>query len=496
MKDIFKKAFISFLIIFPGITYGFSLSERVKEFTLDNGLKVLMLERHQSPTVSLTLCFKVGSVDESSGMSGTAHLLEHLLFKGTETLGTIDYKKEKRLLDLIDKKAILLDKERMKGDYADIKKIKRLEEELKQLEEKHRKFVVKDEIDAIYQKNGAEGLNAMTGNDTTTYVVSLPSNRLELWARIESDRMMNSVLREFYSEREVVREERRQSYDSQPERKLMELFLATAFEVHPYRHPIIGWDSDLQFLRRDKTLEFFHSHYAPNNAVIAVVGDINPKEVYTLIKKYFGRIPAKPQIIRPLFSEPEQRGEKRVCLVFDANPELIIGYHKPNLPHFDDYCFDVIEALLSQGRTSRLYKRLIEKEKLAISVEAINGMPGARYPNLFTIFAKPRAPHTNSEVEEAIYQELERLKQEEVSEKELEKMKNQLKAKYIYRLSSNNKIALELVYFQAIAGDWRYLERYLEVVEKITPKDILQVAKKYFRDENRTVAELVKKSEK
>jgi predicted Zn-dependent peptidase len=494
MKKVFNSTFLLiFLFLFPIHSYPFTLSERVKEYTLDNGLKVLMVERHQSPTVSLFICFKVGSVDEGSGMTGTAHLLEHMLFKGTETLGTKNYTEEKKLLDLIDEKATLLDQERMKGEKADSKKVESLTKEVRELESEHRKFVVKDEVDSIYLKNGAEGLNAMTGNDTTTYVVSLPSNRIELWARIESDRILNPVLREFYSEREVVREERRQSYESQSDRKLMEVFLAAAFQAHPYRNPIIGWDTDLGFLKRGSTLNFFRSHYAPNNAVIAVVGDINPEEVLSLIKRYFGRIPAQPITFPPVTPEPEQRGEKRVKLVFDANPQLIIGYHKPTLPHFDDYCFDVIDAVLSQGRTSRLYKRLVEKEKLAVSVETANGLPGARYPNLFTIFATPRSPHTTRELEKAIYQELERLKREKVSERELTKIKNQLKTSRIYRLQSNSGIAHELAYNQTVANDWRYMEKHLEIIEQITPQDIMRTVREYLKEENRTVAELVKK---
>jgi predicted Zn-dependent peptidase len=273
----------------------------------------------------------------------------------------------------------------------------------------------------------------------------------------------------------------------------MEVFLATAFVAHPYRNSIIGWDADLQFLKRENTQNFFRSHYAPNNAVIAVVGDINPEECLALIKKYFGRIPPQPLAFSPLTSEPDQKGERRVKLVFDANPQLIIGYHKPTIPHFDDYCFDVIEAVLSQGRTSRLYKRLVKKEKLAVSIETGNGLPGARYPNLFAIFATPRSLHTAHELEKAIYQELERLKKEEVSEKELTKIKNHLKANRIYRLQSNSGIAFELAYNQTVANDWRYMERHIEVIEKITPQDIVRVAREYFKEENRTVAELVKR---
>ena len=485
--------FVSFFLWMPSVTWALSLKDRVNEYTLKNGMKVLMLERHYSPTVSFYMTFKVGSVDEHPKISGTAHLLEHMLFKGTQSLGTKDFKKEKEILDEIDKTATILDSERLKGKKADQSRIKRLEGELRGLQKKHKEYVVKDEIDSIYSKNGAVGFNASTSYDVTTYKVSLPSNRIELWAKIESDRMLNPVLREFYSERDVVMEERRQRYESDPDGKLFENFMANAFMAHPYRRPIIGWGSVLQFLNKKDTERFFRTYYAPNNTVVAIVGDINPPEVLKIIKEYFEQIPPQPISSLIRIEEPGQSGERRIKVHFDAKPRLIIGYHKPTIPDFSDYVFDIIDSILSKGRTSRFYKNLIEKEEIAVSVNAVNGYPGARYRNLFAIFATPRHPHTNAQLEEAIYKEIEILKREPVSERELRKVKNQLQAEFIRRLNSNSGLASMLSYYQSVAGDWRYVEDLLDVIERITPEDIMEVSKRYLIDENRTVAELVEK---
>ncbi|MEW6615709.1 MAG: pitrilysin family protein [Thermodesulfobacteriota bacterium] len=497
MKGI-KKYIVVFFILFvflltASVTWALSLKGRVEEHTLKNGMKILILKRQYSPTVSFFMSFKVGSADEYSGISGTAHLLEHMLFKGTKMLGTRDYLKEKKILDEIDQVALRLDNEILKGKKADEAKINKLKAELGRLQKRHKRYVVKDEIDSIYSKNGGVGLNASTSYDITRYMVSLPSNRVDLWAKIESDRMLNPVLREFYSERDVVTEERRQRIDSSPDGKLYENFMAAAFIAHPYRRPIIGWMSDLMFLKKRTTERFFKTYYAPNNTVVAVVGDIDTSKTLEIIKKYFEHIPSQPIPSFIPTKEPEQMGERRLKVKFDANPSLIIGYHKPTVPDFDDYVFDIIDGILSSGRTSRFYKRLIDEEKIAVSVETANGLPGARYPNLFAIFAAPRHPHTTTELEQAIYREIERLKREPVNERELRKIKNQLQVGFIRALNSNSGLASKLSYYQTVAGDWRYIEDQLDVIERITPQDILKAVRKYLAEDNRTVAELVKK---
>lgn len=495
-KNILVILIVVGVLLLHTLAFGLSLEGRVKEYSLNNGMKILILERHFAPVVSLYMRFKVGAVDEAGGETGTAHLLEHMLFKGTETLGTRNYKEEKKILKEIDQLAGQVDEEMKKGEKADGNGIAELKERLKNIQQEHKKWVVKDEIDAIYSQNGAEGLNASTGYDITTYKVSLPANRIELWARIESDRISNPVSREFYSEREVVREERRQREETQPDGKLMENFLATAFVAHPYGRPIIGWDSDIKYLKRGRVKQIFLDYYCPNNAVVAVVGDVNPDEVMKTIERYFGGIPRQEILPVSLSEEPEQSGERRVEVEFEANPKMIIGYHKPTLPHFDDYVFDVIDILLSDGRTSRLYKKLVEEKKIAVSVSTSNGFPGSRYANLFTVFATPRSPHTCDELEEEIYKQIDRLKEEAVTSYELDKVKNRLEASFIRSLNSNTGLAGRLSYYQTIAGDWRYIEEHLKVIEKVTPEDIMEVAKKYLIRKNRTVAQIVQKEDK
>lgn len=486
-------AALALLFLRAGTSFSYELEKRVQKFTLPNGLTVLLFERHTSPTVSLYIRHRVGAVDEVSGTTGTAHFLEHLMFKGTKTIGTTNYSQEKNILQKINRVGNALDREKKKGEQADKKRLEQLAKQLTALQEQNKRLITSNEIDRLYTENGAIKLNASTGQDVTTYQVSLPANKIELWARIESDRMMNLVFREFYSERDVIMEERRQSVESDPDGKLMEQFLAAAFQAHPYGRPILGWPSDMSFLNPGYTKDFFSLYHAPNNTVIAIVGDIDPAATMKIVKKYFSNI-KRQEIHRPhITEEPPQRGERRVEVSFDANPQMIIGYHKPTLPSFDDYVFDIIESILGQGRTSRFYKILVEEKGLAESVQTANGFPGARYPNLFAIFATPRHPHTAAELEAEIYVEIEKLKKEGVSAKELDITKNRLKADFIRGLASNSGLASKLSYYETLVGDYRYLTNHINVIEKITAEDIIRVAKQYLTKENRTVAAIVKK---
>ncbi|MDD5711624.1 MAG: pitrilysin family protein [Smithellaceae bacterium] len=477
----------------PTESRAYDLEREVKIYTLANGLKVLMLERDLSPTVSCYIRYRVGAVYEKKGETGIAHLLEHMMFKGTTSLGTKDYCREKEILAQVMETGARLDTERKKGSGADPKVIAELQDHLQELEAKEKGLIVENEIDTLYTENGAVGLNASTGQDLTTYEVSIPANKLELWARIESDRMSNPVFREFYTERDVVMEERRQRVESDPEGKLYESFLATAFSVHPYGRPILGWPDDMLYLSPTDMQTFFEHYHAPNNTVIAIVGNIDADRVKTIVDQYFGAIPA--QIVEPLSvpAEAPQKAERRVDVPWDANPELLIGFHKPALPDANDYVFDVIDTLLTGGRTSRLYKTLVLEKKLAQSVQSANGIPGSLFPNLFAIFITPLSPHNTTEVEKALYEELERLKTEPVSPRELEKVKNILRADFIRGLDSNPGLASSLSYYEALIGDYRYMTRHLGVIDKITPEDIMRVAKNYLTQDNRTVATLVKK---
>jgi len=473
-------------------SFSFNLEKDVRKVILSNGLTVLMLARPMSPTVSLYIRHRVGAVDEPAGATGTAHFLEHLLFKGTKTIGTKNLRREEEIIKKIYQVGTALDKEKRKVK-KDLKVIESLTTKLKQLQDKHRKLYVSNEIDRLYTENGAVQFNASTGQDVTTYHVNLPANKIELWARIEADRMVNPLFREFYQERDVIMEERRQSIESDPEGKLMEQFFATAFIAHPYRRPILGWPYDMANLQPDTVKNFLLNYHAPNNTVIAVVGDIDYVSTLRIIKKYFGKIKARP-VRRPLITEePAQSGERRIEVLFPANPQIIIGYHKPNMPHFDDYVFDLIDSILSQGRSSRLYKSLVLDKGMAESVQTANGMPGVRYPNLFMIFANPKTPFSAIEVEQEIYKQIDLIKNDGVSPEELEKCKNQIKVDYLRSLTTNAALASKLSYYETILGDFRYLANYLENIDKITIDDIKNVAKKYLTKENRTVAILTKK---
>ena len=479
------------LLGFAGVAFGSStLEEKVIEHQFANGLKLLVVERHDTPIVSAYITIGVGSVHETSETRGVAHLLEHLLFKGTKTLGTTDYAKEKPILEAIERVGTKLDALRLQVD-ADTTQIATLEEELATLQTEHKQYMVKDVFSNIYSENGGVGYNAFTSKDLTTYLISLPSNKLELWALLESDRMKSPVLREFYTERDVIREERRRSYDTNPRRRHYESLVNNAFTVHPYRNPIIGWHSDIANLSPLKTREFLQKYYAPVNTVIALVGDVKATDAIALVERYFGDIEPGTPAPRVAAAEPEQNGEKRVVDTFDAEPRLAIAWHKPTMPDKDDYIFDLIDQVLGSGRTSRLYRSLVEEQQLATSV-SVYGAPGSRYPNLFVIDAIPRHPHTVQELEAAIYVELDKLKNELVDETELTKVRNRLVTDQLRQLRSNSGLARLLTSYQSLGGDWRYLANYAREIEKLSAEDVKAVANNYFTPSNRTVVVLTR----
>jgi len=487
------RLFATFAIGLSAATcFGQGLADKVHEHTLQNGMKLLMVPRHTSPTVAAWIRFKVGSVDERSDERGLAHLLEHMLFKGTKTLGTRDYAAEKPILDKIESTAQRLMAEQLKREKADQQMVEKLAKELDALEKEAGKYVVKEEFADIYARNGGSGYNAFTSKDGTTYIINLPANKMELWAAIESDRMQNAVLREFYTEMKVVKEERRRSYDAQPEGKLWETYMAGAFNAHPNGQPIIGWMSDIENLTRTKAERFLQKYYAPNNAIVAIVGDIDPQKTIALVEKYFGVIPPGEPVPPVAVVEPKQAGEKRIEVIGDAESELMIGFHKPTLPAPDDYVFDLIDMLLTHGRTSRLYKKLVLEKQLATSISSF-GAPGSRYPNLFIISATPRAPHGLPEVESAIYEELERLKKEPMTDKELQQVLNQLEFEESSQMVSNGGLARNLTEYEAVAGNWRYLIEHRQKVAAITAADVMRVANQYFTRENRNVGFITKR---
>jgi predicted Zn-dependent peptidase len=461
--------------------------KRMTEFTLDNGLKFFVLERHEAPVVSFHTYADVGAVDEVRGITGMAHLFEHMAFKGTKTIGTKDYQAEAELMEKMDEIFLLLKAERRKGKQADEARIKQLEEKFQQLQVEAQRYLVHDEYEEVFSREGGSGFNAYTSQDATQYIVSLPSNKLELWMMLESDRFANPVLREFYKERQVVMEERRLSVESQPIGRLLEEFLSVAYKAHPYGDNVVGHMSDIETLTRAEAEAFFEKYYSPGNLTIAVVGDVDPDQVRSFAVKYFGRIPSRPKPDPVETVEPPQLGERRVEVEDPAQPFVLIGYHKPDIHHPDDAVFDAITDIVGIGRTSRLYKSLVKEKKIAVAASGFQGMPGNKYPSLFLFYAVPARGHTNEECEEAIDAEIERLKSELVTPEELDKAKTRARASLIRQLDSNSGLAAQLTFYQVVTGDWRNLFGQLDKIEKVTAEDVRRVAGEYFTTRNRTV---------
>ena len=332
------------------------------------------------------------------------------------------------------------------------------------------------------------GLNASTNSDETVYFFSFPSNRLELWAYLESERLLTPVLREFYKERDVVHEERRMSTESRPIGRLVEQFLAAAFTAHPYGQPVVGWPSDLQSFSATDAAAFHARYYVASNITLAIVGDVKAAEALPLVERYFGRLPAAPKPPPLRTVEPPQSAERQVVIKDPSQPFYLEGYHRPAFTDPDDPVYDVLQDLLSSGRTSRLYRSLVRDKKIAANASGFSGFPGVKYPSLFAFFAVPTPGHTPEEVQAAIRAEIERLKTEDVPASELETVKTRTRANLIRRLDSNSGLAFQLGTYQARDGDWRGLFRDVEKIQKVTPADIRRVASQTFVETNRTVA--------
>jgi len=490
-----KVAFLTILILLVTLTFAFpqnlaEFEKKVTEFTLKNGMKFIIVEKHEAPVISFVTYANVGAVDEVRGITGIAHIFEHMAFKGTKTIGTKNYEEEKKILDKMDELFLEIKREKRKKQ-KDLKRLKALQEEFEKLREKAKSYVISNEFGRIVEENGGVGLNAFTGADGTAYVYNFPSNKLELWMALESDRFLNPVLREFYKEKEVIMEERRMTVESQPIGKLLEEFLAIAYKAHPYGDNVIGHMSDIETITRQEAIAFFKKYYIPSNLTVCMVGDVNPKEVKRLAEIYFGRIPSGPKPEPVETVEPPQWGERRVEVEDPSQPILLIGYHKPDINHPDNAVYDVLMDILGLGRTSRLYKSLVKEKKIAVQVGAFPGFPGNKYPNLFVLYAVPAVGHTNEECEKAIYEEIEKLKKEKVSEEELKKAKIRAKANLVRQLSSNFGLAYQLVYYEVLTGDWRNLFKSLDAINKVTADDIMRVAKDCFIKRNRVVAQIV-----
>jgi len=495
MKKALSRLSIVFVIFSLVVTSASaqSFAGKVKEFSLSNGLRFFVYERPQVPTFAGMIMVKVGSVDERKGETGLAHFFEHMAFKGTSVMGTRDYAKEKPILEEMDRIGDELAAEYLKGPQADQAKMKDFRDRLAQLQKQTLAFAAKDELDKIYSENGGEFLNASTNNDSTQYFVMLPSNRLELWFLIESERFKDLVFREFYSERDVIAEERRMSLDNTPDGLLRDEFSNIAYVLHPYRHTVVGYMEDIQSYTKAKAVNFFKTFYIPNNMVAAVVGDVKLDQVKRLAEQYFGDIPRGADPPRPTEIEPEQRGERQVTTWYEAEPRFMMGYHMPGPDDKDNLTLSLAGMILSRGSSSRLTRDLVTNKKIAVSVFA--SASAARYPALFMVMGQPRHPNTVQDLEKAVLEHLDRLQKEPVTKEEIEKSINQSEAG-LYRsmgFADNVFLAMRLLRNVIIFDDMDADFKRVEALKTITPEDIMAAAKKYFTETNRTVGILLRK---
>ena len=460
----------------------------VVEHELANGMRWLVLPRTGSPTVSFIVKFRVGAVNEVRGQTGMAHLLEHLLFKGTETLGTRDASAERVLFVRMD---ALQDSILALEARADTTAVPMLKERIDSLETEARAYVLPNEFERVLSTNGGRGLNATTDWESTTYFVELPANRAQLWFLLESDRMANPVFREFYAERDIVAEERRLRVETNPGGLLFEAHMAAAFTTHPYGQPVVGYMADIQRLRRPDVEAYFRRYYGPSNAVVTVVGDVDPDQILAWADEYFGDLPASETPGPVLSREPAQRGERRVEVTFDAEPQVRIGWPVVETSHPDAPALSVLSWLLTGGRTSRLHRRLVIEDRVATAIYSSMG-PGVRFPAIFTIDATPRFPSNTDDVEAVVYAEFDSLQRTPPSEREMQRIRNQLEAGEFRRLTSNLGLALQLAGSASAFGDWRATFSFTDRLAAVEPEDVRRVAQRFFTRDHRTVATVVR----
>ncbi|HEX7421372.1 MAG TPA: pitrilysin family protein [Thermoanaerobaculia bacterium] len=454
---------------------------------LDNGLTVIIQERHEAPVFSYTTIVNTGSAQEVPGITGLAHMFEHMAFKGSQHIGTTNYAEEKIALQKVEEAYSAYDTERRRPVGRDDAKVQQLEKAWHDAIAAADKYVIPNEFSKIVDAAGGTDLNAGTRSDTTEYLFNMPSNKFELWAFLESERFYDPVFREFYKERDVVQEERRMRTESNPIGRLILQFLGTSFIAHPYGRPTIGWSSDLQSFSATDAMNFFKKYYVPANTVIAIVGDVNPTEAMPIIEKYFGRLPKAP-LPEPLRTvEPPQNAERQVILHETSQPVYIEGYHRPAATDPDNPVYDTIEMLMSNGRTSRLYRSLVRDQKIAAEAGGFNGFPGDKYPNLFVVYGFTTPGHVATDLMAPIQAQIDRLKTQDVSPEELQSVKTRVKAGLLRGLDSNAGMARQLAETQTLYGDWRELFREVDRINAVTPTDIRRVANQVFDVNNRTV---------
>lgn len=432
----YRKIFITILLSLFITAPVYSQDLKVTEKVLPNGLKVLLKEEHKAPVVTFQIWYKVGSRNERLGVSGMSHLLEHMMFKGTKKHGPKTFSQ-------------------------------------------------------TVQRNGGND-NAFTSKNYTAYFETFAADRIDISLELESDRMQNLLIeqKEFVSEREVVKEERRMRYEDDPVNTMVEQMMAVAFSAHPYQWPVIGWMADINGITRDDLYNHYRTYYAPNNATIVVVGDFDTKTLLPRIEQYFGAIPRGPAVPMVTAVEPKHLGERRIIVKKQAElPAVFAGYNVPTLKHPDSCALEVLQGVLSSGKSSRLYKSLVYEKQLALYAGGDFDNISTD-PNLFYVYAGVMPGKKTEEVEQALYAEVDKLKSEPVADEEIQKAKNQIEASFIMGQDSIFYQAMLLGQFETVA-DWKLLEKYVDGIRAVTKEDVMRVAKEYFNEDNRTVGVLI-----
>lgn len=486
-----------------------------KEYRLDNGMQVLMVERHEAPTIMAAIFARVGSSNETTGITGISHLFEHMMFKGTETIGTKDIVRDREIMARLDSlRTLMRAEERImreklrRGEIEDMldpeaktPRYRELEAEFDKLILEQRELIIKDQLDELYSKHGGFFLNAFTSDDMTGYFIRLPKNKIELFMWLESDRFMNPVFREFYSERDVVREERRRGVDSTPTGLIEEDFRAMFWKSSSYHWDVIGWSSDLGSITREQANAYYDTYYAPNNLTMILVGDLEPDKMIKMVREYFERIPRgtiEPPDVLTL--EEAQYGEKRLIAEAETSPTAEIWYHTVAWKHPDSYALEVMAGIMN-GKTGRLYKKLVEEKGIAKSSGrggmrmfggsdlAVNAsQESMKYAGAFQISAEGISDVRAEQLEDAVYEVLEDLKENPVSEKELQKVKNQLRVQKIRFMDIMSGIGILFYLGQnAALGDWAEANNNPEKCDAVTAADVQRVAKAYFDRDQRNV---------
>jgi len=467
-----------------------SFEQKITTRVLPNGLTIIICERPEAPVFSYNTFIDAGAVNDPSGESGLAHMFEHLAFKGTTEIGTTDYADEKVALAKVEEANSAYEAEYLKPVGRDPQKLAELHKAFVEAQAAAEKYVIPNQFTEVAQSNGAAGLNASTGLDETQYFWSMPENRLQLWAWLESGRLADVVPREFYKERDVVLEERRMRTDSNPIGRLVEQLLATAYVAHNYGRSNVGWPSEVSQITATEAMAFHRKYYVGSNIVVAVVGDVKASEVLPMLETYFDKVPGGPKPEDMTTVEPKQFAEKSVLIREQTQPFYIEGYHRPSYRDKDDAVFDAIQDIMSNGRVSRLYRSLVRDQQIAADAEGFSPFPGDKYPSLFSFYAVPVPGHTPAQMRDAIHKEIDKLKTTDVTDAELAMYKTRARADLLRGLADNQGLANALAEYQTRYGDWRELFQQLDRVDKVTKADIRRVANQVFVASNRSSAEI------